>query len=135
MPGSGNIQGKVTILYSGSVGDLSSNAPVKAMSSQGDNIRIIDNTEAAKFLESDPFKLSAAKALNVQIESFVVRGSDLNKFFSDATTGAWAQTSTRFAADASGNVLTISPLSDGTRVMASDEIPAIFANSKVTRAC
>ena len=130
--------GSVTVLYSGGIGnDLSANGMVEAMAAQGDPIRIINTTDTAKFLnlETGPLKPLLAEMFGVDINTIgksAFGSNAANQFLFAPGTGAWARGSVHLATTASGNILTISPLSSATRVLAVDELPTILANKNVT---
>ena len=62
-----NSPGRVTVLYSGPVtGDFTSNDIIKAMREAGEDVRVINGSQAVKFLESDDFYNAVAKAYHVE---------------------------------------------------------------------
>jgi hypothetical protein len=137
----------VTILYSG--GD--SWSIVNKLVEQGEDIRIIDGTEAAQFLDLNENTALRNKlsSLFPDSEGWRVRGSEINRFlFGDAEyvdgrrvagsrqpTGAWDIVSRNFVEATTGEVRTLidrsSAALDGT--FAQVEIPALLGNSAITR--
>jgi trimeric autotransporter adhesin len=116
----GFTQGSVTLLYSGSINGVSSTTYVEKMISNGENIRVIDKTQAGQFLASDEFK---AKWLQVSTESALYHGS----------TGPWAQTSGRFVADTVGEVRLLGFNASDRSVFVNTELKtALSAGSRIT---
>ena len=138
--------GSTTVLYSGSieielgrhgrgtghlVNELKNNA----------NIRLLDNTEACKFLD-----LSADSGNNTLGDALRAifgdnprdEGSKANQFlYGNNTTprtanGAWDIISRNFAKGASGNVVAIVPFAQADRVFGATELKELLNNSNVT---
>jgi hypothetical protein len=110
-----NASGSVTILYSGQTSSYDSNgkpivsteAVLNAMKRNGESIRIINDTDAAKFLNSPQFKEVLAGLYGLTRDDLDAKPADLSptkqaalKSMNDAlyhpTTGPWAETSGRF---------------------------------------
>lgn len=140
--------GEITVLYgqpvatnqygaSVAAGDL-----VKELVKAGTDVRVIDTTEAAKFLEIfDP--VSANQVLIDFLRTnfgdpFVRDGAAIaNHLLFDATPdeGAWATSSKNFADATVGEVLTFTPNATMTRVFGATELLSILDNpsSQVSR--
>jgi hypothetical protein len=128
--------GRVTVLYSG---DVASHLPswkvVTAMEAAGEDIRIIDRSQAAHFLNSDEFTQSVARAHGVQatdIERRTEAGKAANTWLFDAERGPWADASARFADATRGEVKVIASGAAPDRVFALTELPHILTNPEVT---
>jgi hypothetical protein len=140
--------GKVTILYSGwsTTNDMVSNSQIiQAMLKNGEDIRIIDNTDAAKFLQLNDKLPGFNEVLAAKLDSIVggdpgERSSPANKFlFGDVDAkgtripnGAWDNVSARFVADTVGEVRTITGGALDDKVFAQTEIPAALKNTNIT---
>lgn len=128
--------GKVTVLYSGSLGQdafgksVSAGAVVENLVERGADIRVIDKTEAAKFIKSRDFEQAVERVTGSSIET---PNSAANDFLYNAKGGAWAKASENFIKATSGEVITWTPNARGDRVFAQTEIPAALGdNSKIT---
>ena len=137
--------GSTTVLYSGSieielgrhgrgtghlVNELKNNA----------DIRLLDNTEAFRFLDSNQ---KDSKILRKALETIFgddpeFPGSKANQFlYGNNTTprtanGAWDIVSRNFAKGASGNVVAIVPFAQADRVFGATELKELLNNSNVT---
>ncbi|WP_221064414.1 calcium-binding protein [Methylomagnum ishizawai] len=136
--------GKVTVLYSGNINGTYSGTIIKSMLSSGEDIRVLDNTQASKFLDIyDPanqnLKLVDTLKRIFGDDPYAV-GSSANQFLfgiSDAsgtriTTGAWDTISANFVSETVGEVKTLVADARSDRVFAQTEIPALLANENVT---
>ncbi|TBW48113.1 tandem-95 repeat protein, partial [Marinobacter halodurans] len=128
--------GTTTLLYSGPLSDGSSTNPlVQAMAVENSALRIVDNTEAAKFLDLNNSVLVEALE-NTFGDSPFERGTEANKFLFDVDyngqPGAWALTSERFVSLAEGDVRILAPFANSERVFAQVELPLLLENPKVT---
>lgn len=140
--------GTKTVLYSGDFsGSVSAHGITLALSKSNSDIRIVDNTAAAKFLD---FERNAA--LLEVLERLDPHGhpsdsgkvpngpsqSESNKFLFDVNyngqLGAWATVSHNFVSSpaTTGNVRIVGAFADPTRVMGQVEIPALINNPNVT---
>jgi hypothetical protein len=128
--------GRVTVLYSGDVANrVSSWSIVKAMEAAGEDVRIIDRSEAAKFLSSDEFLQATARAHGVQVTDIEKRtdvGRAANAWLFDAERGPWADASARFAEQTRGEVKLLVNGANPERVFGATELPRILANPNVT---
>jgi hypothetical protein len=125
--------GRITVLYSGTLGaGVSSTAVIEGMISQGEDIRVIDRTQAAEFLNSDPFRDAVARAFDATADSLDIRGTPANDFLQDPTRSVWADASARFASGASGDVRIIAPLADYSRTLTQVELSQILQTPQVT---
>lgn len=130
-----NSYGNVTLLYSGlAIQGVSAADLVKALEVSGQNIRIVDNTDAAKFLSSAAFENAWANAFGVSTADFnSASGSfDARKALYHPTTGPWAEVSRRFVDATEGEVRTITGGAIADRVFGKTEIPQALGNEKIT---
>ncbi|HMV59542.1 MAG TPA: hypothetical protein PKD38_20290, partial [Nitrospira sp.] len=126
--------GRVTVLYSGLLGKgISSNILIQGMVAQGEDIRVINRTEVAEFLNSDSFKAAVADAFDVKPADIEVRGTPANDFLYEPTKGVWADASARFVAGATGDVRIIAPLAEYNRTLTQVELLKILETPEVTR--
>jgi Ca2+-binding RTX toxin-like protein len=134
--------GATTVLYSGSMPNGGGSDDVaRALAAQDPTLRVIDNTEAAKFLNLDD-----NIALRAKVESLFggdprVSGTAANRFLFgtyDASgsritaDGAWDDVSGRFAAATTGDVRVIGYRADASKILGATELPALLRNSGVT---
>ncbi|PKO26662.1 MAG: hypothetical protein CVU36_23515 [Betaproteobacteria bacterium HGW-Betaproteobacteria-9] len=126
--------GDVTVLYSGPMGQNAWATPAANALGNVPGVRVIDNTDAFKFLDSRDFKTMLAQLDGVSFNTFVDRNykSPTTEWLYSATEGPWAQSSARFVAAASGDVRTITPYAMDTRVFAATELPGLMDNPNVT---
>ncbi|MGJ0492640.1 IncP plasmid survival protein KfrC family protein [Methylobacter sp.] len=141
-----NAQGKITILYSGSVGNVYSGDVIKTMLANGEDIRVLDKTEASKFLDIFNEQNPNQKLIDTLERVFGDRpftvGSLSNQFLfgsissdgSRISNGAWDDISSRFVAATESDILTLTPDANPQRVFAQTELITILndSNSKVT---
>ena len=128
--------GRVTVLYSGDVANrVSSWNVVTAMDAAGEEIRIIDRSQAVKFLNSDEFIQLVARVHGVQatdIERRTEAVKAANTWLFDAERGPWADASARFADATRGEVKVIASGAAPDRVFALTELPHILTNPELT---
>jgi hypothetical protein len=148
-----NAEGSVTILYSGqstSFGPdgkplVSTQQIFDSMKLNGESIRIIDDTDAAKFLGSKAFKdaLAAQYGLSPRDIDPLTNPADLSpakqaalKSMNDslyhAKTGPWAEASARFVDATAGEVRTLTGGAGADRVFGQTELPRALSNNKIT---
>ncbi|WP_159095457.1 XVIPCD domain-containing protein [Stenotrophomonas sp. YAU14A_MKIMI4_1] len=130
-----NSPGHLTVLYSGNVVDkLPTEDIAVGLDASVRDLRIINNSPAAKFLTSDEFKTFAARLDGVLLRDFDKKGysSPTTDWLYHPTDGPWADVSKRFADGARGDVRAIVPNASPDRVFASSELPSILANEQVT---
>ncbi|PXY95184.1 hypothetical protein DKK76_06975, partial [Frischella perrara] len=131
--------GSKTVLYSGMVNGERSTKIINALQ-KDPNYRVIDNTEAAKFLSTADkygsplnrklnslFGTTHSKKLSSQSIEFLF-GSQQNEVRQN--NGAWDTVSKKFVSGASGNVEVIGHM-DPNRVFAQTELPALMKNPNV----
>ena len=126
--------GKVTVLYSGNVGDIHSTQIINGMLANGEDIRVIDKTEVSSFLKSREFLSAVAKDFGIPLRDIQdpnYRGPASDWLY-DAKTGVWVDASGRFIADTTGEVKTLTPFADPGRIYAQTELPALLENPRVT---
>ncbi|WP_307188955.1 calcium-binding protein, partial [Massilia sp. Root335] len=127
--------GKVTVLYSGPIAPgISSTGIINGMLANGEDIRVIDNTEAAKFLKSDAFLAKVADAHGIdliELQAPTYRGPAADWLY-DAKSGPWADASGRFVSATTGEVKTLTPFASPNRTFAQIELPALLENTHVT---
>ncbi len=128
--------GNVTVLYSGGVTDrVSSWQIVKAMEDAGEDVRLIDRTEANKFLSSRPFQSATATAHGISYQDLTERtpaARAAGDWLYHPTEGPWADASARFADATRGEVKVIASGASPDRVFGQTELPRILANPEVT---
>jgi len=139
--------GNVTLLYSGYVGEgIHSGAVVQGMLLNGESIRVIDSTEAAKFLDfgkNEVFNDALVRIFGDLPSDTGQNGipqSDANKFLfggADSTgtrlsNGAWDYVSTRFVDATVGEVRTLTGNAGADRVFAQTEVSRVLASSGIT---
>lgn len=127
--------GRVTVLYSGRVGSsFSAEEIAKNIEASTKDVRIINNSEVAKFLSSDEFLAAAARLDGVSLRQFTEPGyrSPTTDWLYHPADGPWAQASARFADGALGDVRVIAPNATPDRVFGATELPRILANENVT---
>jgi hypothetical protein len=139
-------EGKITILYSGSTANGVSNADIiQGMLRNGDDIRVIDKTEAAKFLQVNDklpgYNDDLAEKLTILFgDDGSVRGKPGNKFLfgdKDASgtripNGAWDNISGRFIDATVGEVPTLTGGADEDGVFGQTELTRALGTSKIT---
>jgi hypothetical protein len=140
-----NSEGKTTVLYSGNVAEgIGSGDIIKGMLANGDNVRVIDTTEAAKFLDifSD---LNKNQKLIDKLENIfgtdpTIKGTAGNQFLfgqfdSNGTripNGAWDAVSSRFVDATVGEVKTLTGGAGADRVFAQTEVARLLQNADIT---
>ncbi len=142
------VDGDVTILYSGITGEyeslgpnrLHSGAIADALYHSGNNVRTIDQSELGKFLnqtkDTEYYNEKLARKLE---EIFRDNPDDLRTFMDGErvgdvrmNNGVWDRAAARYAADAAGEVVTLSGGAYQNRVFYQTELPIILDNPKVT---
>ena len=127
--------GRVTVLYSGRIGSgLSTEGVAKELSESAQGIRIINNSQAAKFLMTQDF-LAAASELDGVLPSEVKEAgyrSPATDWMCRPTDGPWAGVSVRFADGARGEVRVVVPNAAPDRMFVATELPCILANEQIT---
>lgn len=106
---SADAPGSVTVLYSGDVNTELGLKPltiINAMQRNGDDIRIIQDSPAAKFLGNDTFKESLAQSLGVDLDKLDLRGTEANDFF-EGPQGLWGDVSANFIDATKGDIVTL----------------------------
>jgi hypothetical protein len=127
--------GRVTVLYSGNTAQgVHSTDVVNAMRAAGEDVRIIDRSQAARFLQSDAFNDSVARAFNISPEQLKSgpEGASARAWLYHPTEGPWADASARFAEQTRGEVKLLVNGADPQRVFGATELPRILANPNVT---
>lgn len=127
--------GRVTVFYSGGVaGDLNSSQIVGMMLSAGEDIRVIDNSDAAKFLNSREFYQAVADVYGIPARPLIegsYRGPATDWLY-HPTRGPWAEASARFVDATMGDVRAIVSDAHPDRVFGATELPRLLANPNVT---
>jgi hypothetical protein len=131
-----NATGRLTVLYSGGVGKgVWSTDVVEGMKAAGEDVRIIDKSEAAKFMKSEDFYRAVAKAHGLpdsrQLENGKYRGPASDWLY-HPTQGPWADASARFADLTKGEVRAVVSGAAPDRVFGAVELPRAIANPQVT---
>lgn len=135
-----NSYGQITLLYSGNATkSVNATELVQAITLSGQDVRIVDNTDAARFLASQEFV--AAWALSFGLTKADLEDPDSGKGSSigamyDAlfhpSDGPWADVSRRFVDATEGEVRTITGGARPDRVFGRTEIPHALDNEKIT---
>lgn len=128
--------GQVTLLYGGMVHkDISSNDLVELMLENHEDIRAINKTPLASFLQSEDYLEAVAHAHGCKSVDEVLanRSHPANQFMFAATDGRWADASARFAAATKGEVVTLSSYAGADRTLGLVELPTILKNPDVTQ--
>jgi Ca2+-binding RTX toxin-like protein len=128
--------GKVTVLYSGSLGQdafgksVSAGAVIENLVGRGADIRVVDKTEAAKFLNNEVFRETVQRVTGSLLKD---EGSAANDFLYNAKEGAWAKASENFVKATTGEVITWTPNASSSRTFAQVEAALALADdSKIT---
>jgi len=142
--------GRVTLLWSGSIGTFGSVGAEKiasqivaaSIAASNSDFRILTNTEAGRFLDLDRASPTFNSRLSNKLEEiFVDRPDELRNFLygqQDPGTkkrigkGAWDIVSENFAAQAKGNVRLIVGGGGDDRIFAQTELPALLRNPEIT---
>ncbi|MCP5434346.1 MAG: putative Ig domain-containing protein [Chromatiaceae bacterium] len=128
-------EGAVTVLYSGGVaGGPGSSEIIENMLENDLDIRVVDESAAAKLIETDSFRRKVAEAFGIDFEVFDTDGyrGPATDWLGHATEGPWADVSRRFAEASVGDVRIIAPEGVTTRILAQTELPALLDNPSVT---
>ena len=137
----------VTVLYSGSSGVIPGDIPesiragemAMAISGNGYPVGLIDNTDAGRFLDlwSEP-GIKNQELEDTLNRIFNYNSDAINKFLDGETidgrrvnSGIWDEVSARFAAQASGEVMTFTAGASTKRVFFQTELPIILGNPKI----
>ncbi len=128
--------GRITVLYSGPAArGIWSTDVINAMMDMGEDIRVINGSQAAKFLESRDFYNALADAYGVDDLDRLIDGSyrgPATEWLYHPTQGPWADASGRFADATVGEVRAIVGDAQPSRVFGEIEVPRILANPNVT---
>ncbi|MFG1447333.1 calcium-binding protein [Xylella fastidiosa] len=138
--------GSITVLYSGYTANGVSNSQIlQGMLHNGDTIRVIDTTEAARFLNVDPTTPNWNKPLYQKLEQIIGGnpnewGTPANEFLfgeraADGTrlpNGAWDTISARFVNETVGEVRTLTGGASITGVFNQTELPRLLNNPNIT---
>jgi hypothetical protein len=130
-----NATGRLTVLYSGEVGKgVRSNDVIKGMVTAGEDVRVINKSQAAAFMESKDFIGAVAKAYGIpfaSLESGKYRGPASNWLY-HPTQGPWADASVRFADLTKGEVRAVVSGASPSGIFGMTELPRLIANPQVT---
>ncbi|ALR09337.2 hemolysin [Xylella fastidiosa] len=138
--------GSITVLYSGYTANGFSNSQIlQGMLYNGDAIRVIDTTEAARFLNVDPTTPNWNKPLYQKLEQIIGGnpnewGTPSNQFLfgekaADGTrlpNGAWDTISARFVNETVGEVRTLTGGASVNGVFNQTELPRLLNNPNIT---
>ncbi|WDK32767.1 peptidoglycan-binding protein [Xanthomonas campestris] len=130
-----NAPGRVTVLYSGPAAKgIWSTDVITAMVEMGEDVRVINGSEAAKFLESKDFYSALADAYDIDIDQLIdgTHRGPATEWLYHPTQGPWADASGRFADATVGEVHAIVGDAQPSRVFGEIEVPRILANPNVT---
>ncbi|MDR2636181.1 MAG: hypothetical protein LBC08_05065, partial [Campylobacteraceae bacterium] len=106
--------GSTTILYSGNIDGQKTGDIVATIAELDPNVRIINNTDAARFLNSKKLKKALYETTGIDWNSYIrdtlspeqkaiIKDLNDNKLYS--STGPWSQASKRFAQETKGRVI------------------------------
>lgn len=128
--------GKLTVLYSGpTTKEIGSSDVIRAMTTSSEDVRVIDNSPAAKFLQSEDFYHAVAKTYDLTdfrpLAEGTYRGPATDWLY-DAKTGPWADASARFVDATRGEVRVIASDARPDRVFGAVELPHALANPDIT---
>jgi hypothetical protein len=127
--------GRLTVLYSGHVGKgVGSGDVIKAMVAAGEDVRVINRSQAAIFMESRDFIDAVAKAYDIPPRPLIegkYRGPATDWPY-HPTQGPWADASARFADLTKGEVRAVVSGAAPDRVFGTVELPRVIANPQVT---
>lgn len=127
--------GKLTVLYSGrTTKNVWSSDVIKAMTATGEDVRVIDNSQAAKFLQSRDFYHAVAETYRIPARPLIdgtYRGPATDWLY-DAKTGPWADASARFVDATHGEVRVVASDARPDRVFGAVELPRALANPNIT---
>lgn len=128
--------GRLTVLYSGPTANgVWSTDVINAMIQSGEDVRVINKSQASKFLSSDDFYHAVAKAYGLPDFEELVRGTyrgPATDWLYHATEGPWADASGRFAEATKGEVRAVVGDAQPDRVFGAVELPRILVNTDVT---
>ncbi|WP_459873704.1 hypothetical protein, partial [Endothiovibrio diazotrophicus] len=134
--------GSTTVLYSGTLqGGESARDAVLVLESVGSDIRIIDNTEAAAFLDYDENTIFADKLEELFGSRPETYGSSANQFLYGVhdvngnrtnANGVWDDVSRRFAESTTGDVRVLAPNANFTKIFGATELQVLLRSSTVT---
>lgn len=142
-------EGKKSVLFSG-IGENEEDLKNAIEKFDNDkNFRMINKTQAAKFLDIDneksvKFREALERVFNTTrdpsfdvIKEYRKRGSELNKFFYDVgkkDSGLWDITSRRFASEIKGEIVTaIGKDAQVERTFYQTELPELLKNKNITK--
>jgi hypothetical protein len=126
--------GKLTVLYSGRAAqDVGSSDVIQSMVRSGEDVRVIDKSQAAQFLQSEDFLRAVADAHGISPQD-LIKGSyrgPATDWLYNATQGPWADASGRFAEATKGEVRGIVNGAAPDRVFGQIELPRALANQNI----
>lgn len=128
--------GRLTILYSGPAAKgVWSTDVINIMIAADEDVRVINKSEAAQFLQSREFYQAVAKAHGLDDFGDLMSGTyngPATKWLYHAEHGPWADASARFAESTRGEVRAIVGEADFKRTFAKVELPLILNNPHIT---
>jgi hypothetical protein len=134
--------GSTTILYSGNIDGQKTSDIAVAMAKADPSMRIINNTDAAQFLNSDNFKKAFYETAGINGKDYmdgllfpeqkaIIKDLNDNKLYS--STGPWAEASKRFVQETKGRVIIlIGKDADPKKIFGSIEFQELMKNKSVT---
>ncbi|MGN7918061.1 peptidoglycan-binding protein [Lysobacter sp. 22409] len=127
--------GQLTVLYSGPTAKgVWSSDVIDSMVEANEDVRVINKSEAAKFLKSRDFFSAVADAYDIPVRPLIdasYRGPAADWLY-HPTEGPWADASARFADKTVGEVRAIASDALPSRVFGAIEVPHVLANPNVT---
>lgn len=128
--------GRLTVLYSGGVSNgVGSGDVIKAMVVAGEDVRVINKSQAAIFMESRDFMGAVAKAYGLPDPRPLIDGTyrgPATDWLYHPTQGPWADASARFADLTKGEVRAVVTGAAPDRVFGAVELSRVIANPQVT---
>jgi len=138
-------QGAVTVLYSGGYlfpkddkeGFMSGTSIIAAMVENGDDVRVVDKSDAGRFLNSkrNPKLIGALTRI---FNEPLVKGGKAQLFMNGhiingkrQRDGIWDRVSEKFVRDTTGHVLTVTGAAALDRIFAQTELPALLETSGI----
>ena len=87
--------GSVTVFYGRTISGVGVGDAIESLMGQRHDVRVLDKTEAFKFLNSDDFKAAVAKAYGIELAELKANLSDTAKSANDwlyePKNGPWAE--------------------------------------------
>jgi Ca2+-binding RTX toxin-like protein len=126
----GFTQGKTTVLYSGNLsnGSTKTTEIITSMVSSNADVRVLDKTQAFKFLTSSDFLGAVGRVQGVPLRDMLddTFRHPVKDWLFDGKSGPWAETSKRFVDATTGPVKILTESPRAASVFLQTELPALF---------